>query len=149
MACSLRGDIYLLLECHRAENHQPRRLQRKGLLEKFIADWWPNGSSPEGRRRINSLARVERYNKSKEATKETEPSTDVKTVGAVGKTAHAVRTSLLAKATMATFWWYMTDIKGEKSSYSSVALLQGHRLLFSAARSPSAGPLAFPTSQIR
>jgi len=41
-------------------------LQCEALLEMFIADWWPSGSSPEGRRHINSLWRVyERYKKSK------------------------------------------------------------------------------------
>jgi hypothetical protein len=51
-------------------------LRCKALLEKFIADWWPSGSSPEGRRHINSLARLyERSMKSKNAIEPTEPFT--------------------------------------------------------------------------
>jgi hypothetical protein len=47
-------------------------LQRKALLEKFIADWWPIGSSPEGRRHLNAFARIyERWKKSKEADRST------------------------------------------------------------------------------
>jgi hypothetical protein len=41
-------------------------LQRKALLDKFIADWWPNGSSLEGRRHLNAFARIyKRCKKSK------------------------------------------------------------------------------------
>jgi len=43
-------------------------LRRKALLDKFIADWWPTGSSLEGRRHLNAFARIyERCKKSKEA----------------------------------------------------------------------------------
>ena len=51
-------------------------LQCRSLLEKFIADWWPSGSSPEGRRHINSLVRLyERSIKSKDATEHPQAST--------------------------------------------------------------------------
>jgi hypothetical protein len=43
-------------------------LQRKALLDRFIADWWPNGSLPEGQRQLNAFARIYgRWKKSNEA----------------------------------------------------------------------------------
>ena len=43
-------------------------LQRKALLDKFIACWWPNGLSPKGRRYLKAFARIyERCKKSKGA----------------------------------------------------------------------------------
>src|SRR5690242_20433246 len=45
--------------------------------------------------------------------------------------------------------WAVVTTQGEKSSYSSVVLLQGHRLLLSGARFPSAVPLYCPGAHLR
>jgi hypothetical protein len=44
-------------------------LRCKALLDTFVADWWPKGSSSEGRRHTSTLVRIySRYNESKKLT---------------------------------------------------------------------------------